>query len=62
MRKPMNEPILEYKNSSEERKCLEKALNELASNPIDVPLVIGKEKITHGLEKKQIIVRFNKKN
>ena len=60
MRKPINEPILEYKKGSEERKALEKALSEYAKNPVDVPLVIGKERISHGLEQKQIIPSDNK--
>lgn len=58
MKNPVNEPVLQYKKGSVERKALEKALDDLSKNPIDVPLVIGNEKITHNLEHKQINVCF----
>lgn len=57
MKKPTNEPILDYKPGSNEREQLEKALKELSENPVDVPLVIGKERITRKLDQKQLIVR-----
>lgn len=56
MKEPTNEPILQYKKGSLERNALEKELNELYNNPVDVPLVIGKEKITRNLENKQLNV------
>lgn len=58
MKKPRNEPILEYRKGSTEREALEKALADYSKGPVDVPLRIGNEKITHGLEKKQLIVRW----
>lgn len=56
MKNPTNEPVLEYKKGSAERKALEGTLKELAKHPVDVPLVIGSEKITRGLERKQLMV------
>lgn len=56
MKNPTNEPVLEYKRGSKERVELEKVLDEMAKNPVDVPLVIGNEKITRGLERKQLMV------
>jgi 1-pyrroline-5-carboxylate dehydrogenase len=53
MKKPTNEPILDYKKGSTERKALEKALEEYASKVIEVPLCIGKERITRKLEHEQ---------
>ncbi|KAI1718367.1 aldehyde dehydrogenase family domain-containing protein [Ditylenchus destructor] len=60
MKKPTNEPILEYKKGSSERKALEEALENLAKNPVDVPLVIGSERITRKLEHKQLMPSDNK--
>lgn len=56
MKKPTNEPILEYKKGSKEREALEKALEEFANKTTDVPLRIGTEKITRNLDKKQVMV------
>lgn len=56
MKKPHNEPILEYRKGSKEREALDKALSDYSKGPVDVPLRIGKKKITHGLEKTQLIV------
>lgn len=36
-----NEPILEYRKGSNERKALEAALQKTASTTEDVPIVIG---------------------
>jgi 1-pyrroline-5-carboxylate dehydrogenase len=55
MKKPTNEPILEYKKGSKEREALEKALEEFANKTTDVPLRIGTEKITRN-DKKQVMV------
>ncbi|CAD5216037.1 unnamed protein product [Bursaphelenchus xylophilus] len=55
MKKPANEPVLTYKKGSEERKALEKALKEFESKSVEVPLRIGQEKITRGLEQKQVM-------
>lgn len=56
MKKPTNEPILEYKKGSKEREALERALEEWSKKTTDVPLRIGTEKITHSLEKNQVMV------
>jgi 1-pyrroline-5-carboxylate dehydrogenase len=56
MKKPTNEPILEYKKGSTERKDLEKALEKWAGKVEDIPLRIGTEKITRKLEQKQVMV------
>ena len=58
MKKPTNEPILEYKKGSPERKALDEALEKLAKNPVDVPLVIGSERIMRNLERKQLMVNL----
>lgn len=58
MKKPTNEPVLEYKKGSTERKDLEKALQKYASMVVDVPICIGKERITRNLEQKQVMVIF----
>lgn len=58
MKKPTNEPILDYKKGSTERKDLEKTLDKYANKVVDVPLCIGKEKITRGLEHKQAMVNL----
>jgi 1-pyrroline-5-carboxylate dehydrogenase len=57
MKKPTNEPVLSYKKGSEERKALDKALNEYYNKTVDVPLCIGKDRITRQLEQKQVMVR-----
>ncbi|CAD5211782.1 unnamed protein product [Bursaphelenchus okinawaensis] len=55
MKKPTNEPVLTYKKGSEETNALEKALKEYEGKSVEVPLRIGKEKITRGLEQKQVM-------
>uniref|UniRef100_A0AC34FYX9 Uncharacterized protein n=1 Tax=Panagrolaimus sp. ES5 TaxID=591445 RepID=A0AC34FYX9_9BILA len=55
MKKPTNEPILDYKKGSTERKALEKALEEYASKTVEVPLCIGKERITRKLDREQVM-------
>uniref|UniRef100_A0A1I7YEN0 Multifunctional fusion protein n=1 Tax=Steinernema glaseri TaxID=37863 RepID=A0A1I7YEN0_9BILA len=55
LKKPINEPILEYKKGSSERAALEKALSEYSKGPIDVPLRIGTEKIVNNLERRQVM-------
>ncbi|TKR81767.1 hypothetical protein L596_015590 [Steinernema carpocapsae] len=55
MKKPTNEPILEYKKGSAERVALEEMLAEYSKGPIDVPLRIGTEKITNSLERRQVM-------
>ena len=57
MRRPENEPILEYVKGSAERKALETELTNLASKATEVPLRIGTKKITNTLERSQVMVR-----
>lgn len=57
MKNPQNEPVLTYQKGSTERIALEKAMSELASTTTDIPLVIGNEKISTNLDKKQVMVR-----
>ncbi len=45
---PKNEPVLEYRPGSEERKLLEKELEKLSSNPIEIPLKISGKEIKTG--------------
>lgn len=59
MKKPVNEPILEYRKGSKEREALEKKLEEYASKVAEVPLRIGTEKIAHNLEKNQVMASFS---
>uniref|UniRef100_A0A914VMQ6 Multifunctional fusion protein n=1 Tax=Plectus sambesii TaxID=2011161 RepID=A0A914VMQ6_9BILA len=53
MKKPTNEPILEYKKGSKERTALEEAIKKYSSKETVVPLRIGKEKINGKLDKRQ---------
>lgn len=46
--KPMNEPVLSFTPGSKERVALEKALKEVASQSIEIPLVIGGKEIRTG--------------
>ncbi|KAI6242930.1 Multifunctional fusion protein [Aphelenchoides fujianensis] len=55
MKKPRNEPVLEYKRGSKEREALDKTLKEYENKIVDVPLCIGKERITRHLEQKQVM-------
>jgi 1-pyrroline-5-carboxylate dehydrogenase len=45
---PENEPVRNYEPGSEDRAVLEKALKELKSDPIDIPLVIDGKEVTTG--------------
>ena len=42
---PVNEPILEYRPGDSARTELEKKLAEMRANPIEIPLIIGGEKV-----------------
>jgi 1-pyrroline-5-carboxylate dehydrogenase len=42
---PANEPVLEYKKDSPERKQLEDELKRQLQNPIEIPLIIGGEEV-----------------
>ncbi|MBZ0177703.1 MAG: L-glutamate gamma-semialdehyde dehydrogenase [Melioribacteraceae bacterium] len=45
---PINEPVFTYKPGSSEREALKKALKELQSEEIEIPLIIGGEEIKTG--------------
>jgi 1-pyrroline-5-carboxylate dehydrogenase len=45
---PVNEPVLNYAPGSAERLALKKALKELKSEKVDVPMYIGSEEIRTG--------------
>jgi len=45
---PINEPVFTYKPGSSEREALKKALKELQSQEIEIPLIIGGEEIKTG--------------
>lgn len=45
---PVNEPILEYRPGSPERKALQAKLKELSSREIEIPLVIGGKAVKTG--------------
>lgn len=57
MKNPQNEPVLTYQKGSTERIALEKAISEIAGTITNVPIVIGSEKISKNLDKKQVMVR-----
>ncbi len=42
---PINEPILEYKTGSKERKDLKHVLNELKNKEVDIPMYIGGKEV-----------------
>lgn len=48
IRKPENEPVLSYAPGSKERAELKAALQEMLSNPVEVPCFIGGREITTG--------------
>jgi len=45
---PTNEPVLDYAPGTPERKALKTALEELSSKQVEIPLVIGGERIETG--------------
>ncbi len=45
---PTNEPVLDYAPGTEARRKLKEALEEMAGKRIEIPLVIGGERITTG--------------
>lgn len=45
---PVNEPVLEYREGSKEKKELKAALKELSQQYIEIPLVIGGKEIKSG--------------
>ncbi len=46
--KPINEPVLPFTPGSKERVALEKALKEVSSQQIEIPLIIGGKEIRTG--------------
>ncbi|WP_338812919.1 L-glutamate gamma-semialdehyde dehydrogenase [Bernardetia sp. Wsw4-3y2] len=42
---PKNEPVLEYRAGSPEREALKKAIKELRSQELDIPMVIGGQEV-----------------
>ncbi|BDX38602.1 1-pyrroline-5-carboxylate dehydrogenase [Tenuifilaceae bacterium CYCD] len=53
--RPKNEPILEYRPNSQERIRLEKELENLANNPIEIPIIIGGKEIKTGTTGKVVM-------
>jgi 1-pyrroline-5-carboxylate dehydrogenase len=49
---PKNEPVLSYAPGSKERQLLRKALEEMRSNVVDIPMFIGGQEIRTGNKKK----------
>jgi 1-pyrroline-5-carboxylate dehydrogenase len=45
---PVNEPVLDYRPGSSEKKALKAALKEMAGKQVDIPLVIGGKEIRTG--------------
>ena len=45
---PINEPVLDYRPGSPEKKELKKVLEEMATQVVDIPLIIGGEEIRTG--------------
>lgn len=52
---PINEPVLDYAPGSAERAELEVALAELAASPVELPHVIGGERVTGGGAQIQVV-------
>ncbi len=46
--KPYNEPVLEYTPGSAERAALEQALERVAGEELEIPCIIGGERVTTG--------------
>lgn len=42
---PKNEPVLEYRAGSPEREALKKAIKEMRNQEMDIPMVIGGERV-----------------
>lgn len=45
---PVNEPVHSYAPGTAERDALKKTLKELKTNPMDIPMFIGKEEVRSG--------------
>jgi 1-pyrroline-5-carboxylate dehydrogenase len=46
--RPVNEPVLDYRPGSAEKKALKAALKEMAGKQVDIPLIIGGKEIRTG--------------
>ncbi len=49
---PANEPVLEYKKDSPERKQLESEIQRQLQNPIEIPLIIGGKEVRTSTNRK----------
>ncbi len=58
MKKPTNEPILEYRQGSKERIALEEALKKYSQMTTEVPVVIGGQELKGEKEVYQTWVSF----
>ena len=45
---PVNEPVLDYAPGSPEKQALKAALDDMSSKQVEIPLVIGGERISTG--------------
>src|SRR5690606_34029312 len=52
---PVNEPVKDYAPGSPERAELETALTELAGNPVELPHVIGGQRVTGSGPQVQVV-------
>lgn len=52
---PVNEPVKDYAPGSPERAELEVALAEIAANPVDLPHIIGGERVTGSGKKIEVV-------
>ncbi len=48
IRKPENEPVLDYAPGSQERAELNTTLKDMLENPIEVPCIIGGREVSTG--------------
>uniref|UniRef100_A0A1I8BUK8 L-glutamate gamma-semialdehyde dehydrogenase n=1 Tax=Meloidogyne hapla TaxID=6305 RepID=A0A1I8BUK8_MELHA len=62
MKSPLNEPVLTYLKGSQERKALEAELDNLSQNAVQVPLVIGGNKLFRKEGSRKQIMPFNHTN
>lgn len=56
MQSPRNEPILDYKSGSDERRALDQALDRYRSRTYDVPIVIGDQEYNSEEIRYQVMV------
>ncbi len=58
---PINEPVLSYAPGTPERAAIQKALQAMASEEIEIPLVIGGKEVRSGKTTKQVMPHDHKK-